>query len=224
LVPLVQCTANHFNFNSDLLLLYSKFNLNYSLCPPIDYTFEIGGRVTSNVYKQFSVNIQACNNAINPKCASSAYISGLLSAMGSFTLAVPVVNTIVNANDQEYMQIYIEDRNYYYFTTSYGVRVAASIEQNEINTDTSIMPYSVSKIEYITTIPNLFTSQNVEVGPNNLYAQVSFSKSSSTTVYSRSFNKIDSFFSYIGGLLGSALAIFFLLKSYSEMSFLIELA
>ena len=64
----------------------------------------------------------------------------------------------------------------------------------------------------------------MEVGTSNVYAQVSFSKSSRSTSYTRSFDKIDTLFSYIGGLFGSALGAFFLLKSYSEKAFLMDLA
>lgn len=58
----------------------------------------------------------------------------------------------------------------------------------------------------------------------NTYVSISFSKSNRNTVYTRAFNKIDDFFSYIGGLIGSALAAFFILKSYSEKAFLMDLA
>ncbi len=56
-VPLVQCTANHFNFNEDVLAMFYKFNLTYALCPPLDYAFELGGRITSAIYRQFTLSI-----------------------------------------------------------------------------------------------------------------------------------------------------------------------
>jgi hypothetical protein len=71
-------------------------------------------------------------------------------------------------------------------------------------------------------MPNLMMARNIQVTTDQ-YVSVSFSKSSTTTTYSRSFNKVDEYFSYIGGLLGSALALFFLLKSYSERSYLVDI-
>jgi hypothetical protein len=45
-----------------------------------------------------------------------------------------------------------------------------------------------------------------------------------TTTYTRSFNKLDDYLSYIGGLIGSALVIFFVLNTYSERCYLIDIA
>jgi hypothetical protein len=56
------------------------------------------------------------------------------------------------------------------------------------------------------------------------YASVVFDRSSLQTTYSRSFNKVDSYFSYVGGLVGTVLLLFFIMSSYSDMSFSIDLA
>ena len=224
-IPLVQCTSAHFNFNKDILTLYNNLDLRYSLCPPLGQAFQIGGRVTSQIYKQMSINVLPCNSVTTGNCANSSTLSAAQAATGGvFTLSFPVISTIVNANSQNYLQTYLDDRNYFYFSQTLGVKASAFVEQYTIDTDVSIMPYSVQNVEYVTAIPELFTSQNVEIGSTGLYAQISFSKSSRTTTFTRSFNKIDSFFSYIGGLLGSALGAFFLLKSYSEKAFLMDLA
>lgn len=64
-----------------------------------------------------------------------------MSSIGSFILTVPIVNTIVNPNDEDYLQTYIEDRNFFRFATSYGVMAKGEISQLKIDTDISIMPY-----------------------------------------------------------------------------------
>jgi hypothetical protein len=69
----------------------------------------------------------------------------------------------------------------------------------------------------------MLTSNSFQI-VDNFYGAVIFSKSSTTTTYTRSFNKLDDYFSYIGGFIGSALVIFFILKSYSERSYLIDIA
>lgn len=46
------------------------------------------------------------------------YLQGYL---GGFMLVVPMISTIVNAGDADYKQVYIEDRNYFYFTTTLGL-------------------------------------------------------------------------------------------------------
>lgn len=57
---------------------------------------------------------------------------------------------------------------------------------------------------------------------DDFYASLTFSKSIAVSTYSRSFSKLDNFVSYIGGFVGAALVLFFLLKSYSEKAFLID--
>lgn len=63
-----------------------------------------------------------------------------MSSIGSFILTVPIVNTIVNPNDKEYLQTYIEDRNFFSFSTTNGIMVKGEISQLKIDTDVSIMP------------------------------------------------------------------------------------
>lgn len=59
---------------------------------------------------------------------------------------------------------------------------------------------------------------------NNLYAQVVLSKASTSTIYTRSFNKLDQYLSYVGGLISSSLVVFFLLNIYSEKCYIVEIA
>jgi hypothetical protein len=85
------------------------------------------------------------------------------------------------------------------------------------------MPYTDISTEYITTIPNLFSAK-ARPAPTGHYVQLMFTKSSTTTTYARSFNKVDDYFSYVGGLLGTTLLFFFILSSYSEKSYAISIA
>lgn len=56
------------------------------------------------------------------------------------------------------------------------------------------------------------------------YARFSFYKSPYSSVYSRSFQKLDEVFSYIGGLFGIILIAFFLVSSYNSCKYEINLA
>lgn len=49
-------------------------------------------------------------------------------------------------------------------------------------------------------------------------------KSSKSTSYSRSFNKLDQFFSYVGGLVGTILGLMFIVASFTNMAYELELA
>ena len=43
------------------------------------------------------------------------------------------------------------------------------------------------------------------------FAQIYFKKSSKLVTYSRDFNKFDDYFSYVGGLLGTIIGLFFIM-------------
>ena len=51
-----------------------------------------------------------------------------------------------------------------------------------------------------------------------------FMKSSSTSTYKRSFNKIDEFFSYVGGLIGTILGFMLFMSHFSLMAFELDLS
>lgn len=76
------------------------------------------------------------------------------------------------------------------------------------------MPYKNIMTEYVTAIPDVFDAKIVPV-VNGVYASVEFMKSPITRTYTRSFNKADDFFSYVGGLVGSILVAFFVVSTYS---------
>ena len=46
-IPLVACTADHFNFNAEIIAQYNNYGYGAWLCPPLDYQFTAGGTITS---------------------------------------------------------------------------------------------------------------------------------------------------------------------------------
>ena len=59
---------------------------------------------------------------------------------------------------------------------------------------------------------------------DNIYSQLIFTKSSISTTYTRSFNKFDQYFSYVGGLISTFLTIFWIFSVYSQQCFSIDIA
>jgi hypothetical protein len=106
-VPLVQCTPDHFSYSEDIERLYHQFNISEVLCPPLNYEFIVLGRPTSAVYSEIAVYLSRCDPAVNPKCISSANLANIQAMMGGFTLMVPVISTIVNPGNEIYKQVYL---------------------------------------------------------------------------------------------------------------------
>ena len=49
-------------------------------------------------------------------------------------------------------------------------------------------------------------------------------KSSYQTIYYRSFHKVDQFFSYVGGLVGTILGLMLFMNKFTSMAYALDLA
>jgi hypothetical protein len=92
------------------------------------------------------------------------------------------------------------------------------VEDFEIDTDVSLLPFSDNVVEMGTIITELFQNIVYQVTGDS-YASFYIMKSSRSTTYSRSFTKVDSFFSYVGGLVGTILGLMLLVTKYSQFAF-----
>jgi len=92
------------------------------------------------------------------------------------------------------------------------------VKDYSIITDVSLMPYSQTVEDDGVVITDLFQNIAYQVTNDN-YASFFLMKSSSSVAYQRSFNKIDSFLSYVGGLVGTILGFMLIVQAYTEMSF-----
>lgn len=79
-------------------------------------------------------------------CRSSTEVDSLQSTLGDFTLNFYFVNTIINPAETKYLDYYLEDRNYFTFTTQYGVSSNIFFRNYELTTDTSFFPWSENKV------------------------------------------------------------------------------
>ena len=59
-----------------------------------------------------------------------------------FYVNVPIVQYNINPANEEYKDFYLDDQNYFPFSGTQGVNTFLYIEEQHIETDTSIMPYT----------------------------------------------------------------------------------
>ena len=71
-IPLVQCTEQHFAFTEYLKSTYNKLNMNTGLCPPLGQDFTVEGKVSGDIFKVFRVLVDRCNPATDVTCMSDA--------------------------------------------------------------------------------------------------------------------------------------------------------
>jgi len=141
-----------------------------------------------------------------------------MAMMGQFFFSFLYVNPLINPGDSNYLSYYLDDRNYMRFTTQLGTMSSGFVKDYSIITDVSLMPYSQTVEDDGVVITDLFQNIAYQVTNDN-YASFFLMKSSSSVAYQRSFNKIDSFLSYVGGLVGTILGFMLIVQTYTEMSF-----
>ena len=60
--------------------------------------------------------------------------------------------------------------------------------------------------------------------PGQYLAEIRFNKSPKIINYTRTFNTIDNYMSYVGGLIGTIFGLMFLLGKYNEKAYEISIA
>lgn len=100
-VPLVQCTSDHLNFNEIIKNYYGPFDFASHLCPVLNQQGVVKGKVTSSIFKQLKITVARCNTA-DPTCMSDVDYAALEASNGPFTIAIPVINTLINPTEQVY--------------------------------------------------------------------------------------------------------------------------
>ena len=140
-----------------------------------------------------------------------------------FILSLNFINPLINPGSQSYLSYYIEDVSYLKFTRKLGADSNGHVEDYAIETDVSLLPFAQKVVESGVIIPEIFQNIAFEV-TNDRYASFFFMKSAKSTTYERSFNKLDSFFSYVGGLVGTILGLMFVVANFTNMAYELELA
>ena len=153
---MVQCTAEHFNFNEKTSQLFASLNLQEAFCPPLNHELVVKGKMSSNVFKQFRVIISRCMPSANSTCVNDTVYNFMFPSTEKLTVEVPIVQYNINAGSQIYKDIYVEDKNIFLLSNKLGISSTVSLETTTIDTDVSIMPYTQKQIENITRVTKAF--------------------------------------------------------------------
>ena len=86
------------------------------------------------------------------------------------------------------------------------------------------MPYESVREEKVKRIPEPFRTSNFMTNSQSTLARIIITKSPSKTTYERSFNKVDEYFSYVGGLIGTIIGFIFIMEFYTEMAYEVSIA
>jgi hypothetical protein len=143
-IQLTPCTLDQWsNITSDITKAYTKVGFSQWLCPPKDYIFELQGKYTSDIFKYVKLNINKCtNNTLFPNtiCADDSVVANFISVNQGATLNFYFINPILNPGSKEFINYYLEDRNYFLFNTATGVTANIYYSEYSVTTDNSILP------------------------------------------------------------------------------------
>ena len=89
-----------------------------------------------------------------------------------------------------------------------------SIDQEIVETDLSIMPYQNKQTESISRVSKAFHKDYV-LTEGQPMSSITFKKSSNLVKHTRSFNKVDTYLSYVGGLVGTIVTLVFFMGKYT---------
>ena len=78
---------------------------------------------------------------MNPNCYTDTEFAGIEADHPFFYLDLPLIQTLINPGSQLYKKIYYEDESYIEFSSQLGVFGLAKIQDDVVETDTTIMPY-----------------------------------------------------------------------------------
>ena len=92
------------------------------------------------------------------------------------------------------------------------------ISDYTIITDQSILPHEDYNFDNGIITLDPFQIRSLEVN-TDVYAMVKIMKSPISVTYNRSFNKLGSLLSYIGGLFGCIVGAAFFMRFYTEIAF-----
>ena len=92
-------------------------------------------------------------------------------------------------------------------------------------TEDSIVPFMTDiKEEKVIRIPDKFSTSNFIPVADQPLVVIDFQKSSKKITFERSYNTLDMYMSYVGGLIGTIIGLMFILTKYNEKAYEISLS
>jgi hypothetical protein len=121
----------------------------------------------------------------------------------------------------------VDDQNVFTFTPTLGLSATALIQENSIETEDSIVPFISSvKEESVLSLPSTFRFYHYVPSSTaqQPLAEIRFNKADRKTQYQRSYNTVDEYLAYVGGLIGTIIGLMFVLGIYNQKAYEISLA
>ena len=222
-IKMVPCTIDHFEGgNQQITASFHNIGLSKWLCPPKNYEFSFEGKFTSEKFKYFRIFVEKCVPSNTTECATTQEIDDYMTQNEGGTVNTYFLNTVINPGDTEYLNYFLEDSNYFTFSTETGVTSNIFFDQYDIETDNSLLPTTDFSHDRGLMLKATAYGQPYTVTSSNRYAKIYLRKSSSNIQVTRSFQKLHETLSFIGGLYSTAILFMFVIGIYDKYSYELE--
>ena len=131
------------NVNESFSEVYDRLGFDSWLCPEVGTIFELQGKYTSEYFKFYKFAVKECDPDLDltRPCLPNTTIEDYLDEEESLSFNFYFINKIINGQSHEYLTDYLEDLNYFPFSTTAGVNANLFMASFEITTDESIYPF-----------------------------------------------------------------------------------
>ena len=102
------------------------------------------------MYKLMRLQINRCNSSIDPTCVNDSTFAGIEATVGRFVMVVATLQTNLNPSSQQYKEPFISDQQYFTFNSQLGANAFLRIQNDQVQTDLSLMPFESVQKENIT--------------------------------------------------------------------------
>ncbi|CAD8121273.1 unnamed protein product [Paramecium sonneborni] len=237
-IDLIPCTQDRFqkifnnqNFSSQ----FASLNLQEWLCPQHNYSIQLSGGYTSDIFQFVKITVSECSNdtttnsflSWKPRCASTQARDRFLQSERSFRIKMYMTNNVLNPLQvQNISQVFLDDESFFSFLLSTGTETDVFYQKYNVTTHDNIFPYPKQQIQNVYNVKKAgdYKTSTVQNNPQQ-YAAIYMRRSPYTYVIKRDFQDIADLLSYLGGFANIVALIFgIMIKSYNKSRFMIELA
>ena len=183
------CTKDHWRELANIESIFQKVQMNTWLCMPLDIAPIIKGKYYSDVQSTLDVVVQTCKNETDPSrpCASPQQISAFMAQNSPFYFTPFFYNPLINPQNQNYLNIYLEDKYYIMFGPDAGMEMYIYNAAFSITTDESILPFGFTHQENGSMVTSVATNSYKMGNNTDVYCFISFFRDPTTIVISRGF-------------------------------------
>ena len=131
---------------------------------------------------------------------------------------------MVNPDSVDYIDYYLEDKNYALFGPQIACDVLFEVSDYTIETDNSIWPFESFQYDKGFFIKDKALLHPFQYSAGVPYLDLYISKSSDSYTYKRVVQKVSEVFSFVGGIVGACSAVLFFLHNYTDFSLEVMIA